>query len=246
MNERKRFYAGLAASIGVHLAVFLTLGALLLFGAPNPAAAVVDVTIYDAGAESAQASGKNGGAFQSPAAPPPPAPDDIAEKPQREKPPDETRAKPVEAQKKTQSAPPVASSLPGESSAGKAAAGEGGNGESAGSNGKGQESAGDRSGAENPADAPSPKVMPVYRSGPNPAYPAADITGTVTVRILVGADGNVESASIASSSGSAAIDNAALSATRRWKFTPAKNSVGAPVRCNVTKTFAFDLRTKTK
>ena len=48
--------------------------------------------------------------------------------------------------------------------------------------------------------------------------------GTVTVKVLVGADGSVERAEIADSSGFDALDNAALDTVRaRWRFVPARH-----------------------
>jgi len=67
-----------------------------------------------------------------------------------------------------------------------------------------------------------------YARNPPPAYPAVarrrGLQGTVTVRVLVGADGSVESADVADSSGSDALDDAALETVRsRWRFVPARH-----------------------
>jgi periplasmic protein TonB len=66
-----------------------------------------------------------------------------------------------------------------------------------------------------------------YARNPPPIYPASARRraqqGTVTVRVLVGADGAVEHAELAESSGFAALDNAALVTVRsRWVFIPAR------------------------
>jgi len=45
--------------------------------------------------------------------------------------------------------------------------------------------------------------------------------GTVTLRVVVGADGLVQSIEIATSSGSPRLDNAARDAVRKWVFKPA-------------------------
>jgi periplasmic protein TonB len=66
-----------------------------------------------------------------------------------------------------------------------------------------------------------------YASNPPPAYPPVarrrEQQGTVTVRVLVGADGSVERAEIADSSGFETLDDAALETVRsRWRFVPAR------------------------
>jgi protein TonB len=67
-----------------------------------------------------------------------------------------------------------------------------------------------------------------YASNPPPTYPALarrrEQQGTVTVRVLVGADGSVERAELAESSGFDALDDAALQTVRsRWRFVPARH-----------------------
>src|SRR5208283_3192433 len=67
-----------------------------------------------------------------------------------------------------------------------------------------------------------------YARNPLPAYPAIARRraqqGTVTVSVLVGADGSVERAEVADSSGFDALDNAALETVRsRWRFVPARH-----------------------
>jgi TonB family protein len=67
---------------------------------------------------------------------------------------------------------------------------------------------------------------PVKIAHIQPLYPrwALDqgVEGEVTVVLIIGADGNVESAAIEQSSGFEDFDLAALEAVRRWKFIPAK------------------------
>ena len=67
-----------------------------------------------------------------------------------------------------------------------------------------------------------------YASNPPPVYPAVarrrEQQGTVTVRVLVGADGAVERAEVAESSGFDSLDDAALETVRsRWRFVPARH-----------------------
>ncbi|WP_424672255.1 energy transducer TonB [Candidatus Binatus sp.] len=67
-----------------------------------------------------------------------------------------------------------------------------------------------------------------YARNPPPAYPVIARRraeqGTVTVSVLVGADGSVERAEVADSSGFDALDDAALETVRsRWRFVPARH-----------------------
>jgi len=89
-----------------------------------------------------------------------------------------------------------------------------------------------------------------YARNPPPAYPAVarrrGLQGTVTVRVLVGADGSIESADVADSSGSDALDDAALETVRsRWRFVPARHDglaveswVLVPIRFALVETSA--------
>ena len=77
-------------------------------------------------------------------------------------------------------------------------------------------------------DDPNSSAHADYARNPAPIYPAAarrrEQQGTVTVKVLVGADGSVERAEIADSSGFDALDDAALDTVRsRWRFVPARH-----------------------
>ena len=61
--------------------------------------------------------------------------------------------------------------------------------------------------------------------------------GVVTIKILVAADGSVESVSVESSSGYRAMDRAAVAAGWRFRFNPGDNGR----RGIWTKTFRFQL-----
>jgi protein TonB len=73
--------------------------------------------------------------------------------------------------------------------------------------------------------APRP-VPPAYRYAPPPRYPIAarerGLQGVVVLSVLVRSDGRVDAARVASSSGAAALDEAALAAVRTWVFAPAR------------------------
>jgi protein TonB len=87
-------------------------------------------------------------------------------------------------------------------------------------------------------------VSASFLGGPDPEYPSAlqnhGIQGSVRVRMIVGKDGTVESASVISGSGYGQMDQAALDAAYGYQFEPAYKE-GYPVRCYATKTFTFRL-----
>ena len=77
-------------------------------------------------------------------------------------------------------------------------------------------------------DDPNSVAHADYARNPPPVYPTAarrrEQQGTVTVRVLIGADGSVERAEVAESSGFDSLDDAALDTVRsRWRFVPARH-----------------------
>lgn len=91
----------------------------------------------------------------------------------------------------------------------------------------------------------SPAVPPRIIKSYQPPYPSAErnagVEGTVSIRLLIGTDGNVEDVTVTSSSGNANLDNAAVAACRKWRFTAAKNSSGLPVRCYASIPIIFKI-----
>lgn len=89
----------------------------------------------------------------------------------------------------------------------------------------------------------NPKVPPRVASTAAPVYPQAlrdaGIGGRVVVRGVVGIDGRVESAEVVRSSGNSTLDNNALSAFYKWRFSVAKNDAGQKVRCYFVQGFPF-------
>jgi len=85
--------------------------------------------------------------------------------------------------------------------------------------------------------------------GPDPIYPkgALDrgLEGTVTVTVTVGTKGEVQAATVTSSSGEPTLDQAAVRAVKRWTFTPAMEK-GKPAGGTVKVTFAFVGRAVTR
>ena len=99
-----------------------------------------------------------------------------------------------------------------------------------------------------PGIARNPKVPPRVASTAAPVYPQAlrdaGIGGRVVVRGVIGIDGRVESAVVVRSSGNSTLDNNALSAFYKWRFSAAKNDVGQKVRCYFVQGFPFVIEYK--
>jgi TonB family protein len=70
------------------------------------------------------------------------------------------------------------------------------------------------------------EAKPDYLSNPAPVYPRLarqqGWEGVVMLRVLVRADGTVEDIEVEASAGHQILDDAAVSAVRRWKFLPAR------------------------
>lgn len=80
----------------------------------------------------------------------------------------------------------------------------------------------------------------------DPVYPAAarkeGIAGTVQLKVLIDVNGKAVDALVVGSSGSGALDQSALNAIYKWRFSPAKNAKGNKVRCYVNIPVTFKLR----
>lgn len=99
-----------------------------------------------------------------------------------------------------------------------------------------------------PGIARNPKVPPRVAATAAPVYPQAlrdaGIGGRVAVRGVIGIDGRVESAEVVRSSGNSTLDNNALSAFYKWRFSAAKNDAGQKVRCYFVQGFPFVIEYK--
>jgi periplasmic protein TonB len=91
--------------------------------------------------------------------------------------------------------------------------------------------------------APGDTAVPAPGQTP-PRYPAAamrrGVTGTVLVRVEVGADGLPTDVQVAQRSGSRELDRAAVDAVRDWRFMPGQRD-GQPVASVVTIPIDFSL-----
>lgn len=242
-DEKKRFGKGFAVALAVHLVIAAGLG---IFGYRfvHTPPEILEVTL---------AGGGGGGG------------DAAEESEQEEQPKEESlvqsledivdqRLKPQPEKKKVVKKPPKntkPSTQPAVNNDAGAGTGEGaGNGSGKGSG----EGSGNGSGVGNGNGEGSgsgegrgvPVIPPRILREVEPRYPASarnsGTTGAVRVRILVGADGNVESASVVGSSGNSEMDTNAVEAVYKWRFSPAKDKYGQNARCYVTRSINFNLR----
>ena len=136
-------------------------------------------------------------------------------------------------------------SLSGEGSGSGSGSGEGdatglGDGEGEGS---GQ---GPGDGAGSGSQGGVPVTPPSVVSYVEPDYPGRAMldgtSGVVQVRITVNASGGVDAVSVSGSSGSAALDRAAVEAVYRWTFSPALDTHGQPMACTIYLPVNFKIR----
>lgn len=96
-----------------------------------------------------------------------------------------------------------------------------------------------------PAVEMAPGSAPVALETPAPRYPAAALrrgeSGEVLLRIDVDAEGRVADVGVVHGSGSRALDRAAISAVRGWRFLPGQRD-GRPVPGVVNVPITFDSR----
>jgi len=89
------------------------------------------------------------------------------------------------------------------------------------------------------------KAIPRYESNPLPHYPRLARQnrweGTVRLRAMVTAGGDVKELTLERSSGHALLDRSALEGVLHWRFIPATRG-GAPVACEVSIPVAFRLQ----
>ncbi len=92
--------------------------------------------------------------------------------------------------------------------------------------------------------APHEMAEPEYLSNASPIYPRAArlarIEGVSVLAVEVSIEGLVENLSILTTSGSPILDNAALTAVKRWRFRPAMVD-GMPIESSVTVPVRFTL-----
>ena len=236
MEEKRGTYTALSLSLALHVILLLAAGALGLFSiaVPQTGDTPVEVTLYDAGSPAAAAAGD---------AAPAPAVSAVSDVVIVDKTlPPET---PQETPEQT-SNPQTSAAAPSKPSDGTqtGTTGSSGGGDTARTGTKGGTSG--TSGGEDAAPAappapPAERVEASLRAEATPEYPQEliedDVEGSVTVKILVAADGSVESVKLVTSSGYSAMDRAAIAAGYRFQFNPGDNGRRGVWK----KTFRFQL-----
>lgn len=121
--------------------------------------------------------------------------------------------------------------------------GEGSGSGSGSGEGSGQ-GPGDGAGSGSQSSVPVTPPSIVYYVEPD--YPGRAMldgtSGIVQVRITVNASGGVDAVSVSGSSGSAALDRAAVDAVYRWIFSPALDTHGQPMACTIYLPVNFKIR----
>ena len=220
MEEKRGTYTALSLSLALHVILLLAAGALGLFSiaAPQDAGTPVEVTLYDAGPAAADAGDTAPAAGVS-------AVSDVVIV-DKTLPTETTQETPTQtnptAALRTDGTAASGSSAPTGSSNGKGDAAGTTNGSAAGTAGGGE-----TNGTSAPPAPPAERVAASLRAEAKPEYPPEliedDIEGSVSVKILVAADGSVESVQLTSSSGYTAMDRAAIAAGYRFQFNPGDN-----------------------
>ena len=147
---------------------------------------------------------------------------------------------------------------PGDTTAGNTAAGDGpGDTEGPGNNpdaapGLGTDANGNPHGGDPNGDQhsegrrPATKARLISQPDVNSYYPQdlrqKNITGTVTVHVVIAADGTVSSASVSGSSGYAAMDAAAVQIAYQCQYEPARNEQGEAVAAERNLSIPFVLQ----
>ena len=245
-KARQRF--GFCGSLIIHFILFVALALSCVFAMQPPAADADTVVFFDAG------GGGGGGGDEAVAD----AADD-GEEQVEEVVEEETITLPDGKVEHKQVVKHVVKHVPagakkgsGSGSGGGHGTGNGsGTGAGSGSGSGGGHGAGHGTGVGDgvgPGIARNPKVPPRVASTAAPYYPPAlrdaGIGGRVVVRGVVGIDGHVESAVVVRSSGNSTLDNNALSAFYKWRFSAAKNDAGQKVRCYFVQGFPFVIEYK--
>ena len=224
MEEKRGTYTALSLSLALHVILLLAAGALGLFSiaVPQTGDTPVEVTLYDAGSPAAAAAGD---------AAPAPAVSAVSDVVIVDKtlPPETPQETPEQTSNPQTSA--AAPSKPADGTqTGTAGNGSSGGGDTAGTGTKGGTSGTSGGGDAAPAAPPAPpaeRVAASLRAEATPEYPQEliedDVEGSVTVKILVAADGSVESVRLVTSSGYSAMDRAAIAAGYRFQFNPGDN-----------------------
>lgn len=240
LQAKARHRFGFCSSLIIHFILFVALAFSGVFAMQPPAADADNVVFFDAG------GGGGGGGDEAVAD----AADD-GEEQVEEVVEEETITLPDGKIEHKQVVKHVVKHVPAGAKKGSGTGSGSGIGAGSGSGSGGGHGAGHGSGigdGAGPGIARNPKVPSRVTSTAAPVYPQAlrdaGIGGRVVVRGVIGTDGRVESAEVVRSSGNSTLDNNALSAFYKWRFSAAKNDAGQKVRCYFVQGFPFVIEYK--
>lgn len=245
MSKLKRQRCGLAGSLLLHLVVVLVLAVTGILHSGTRWSDVTEITFMGGGGGGAEAASVNSAmsaAAAAPAVQETEVADGIAEQVQEV----QQVTAPVRSTAVTKSAVSSSAATAASSNTG-TGNGRGGSGTGYGKgSGSGSGSGeGEGSGSGNGIYS-NPAVPPKIVRAVSPVYPETqrltDVKGVVYLQLLIGSDGRVEQVTVLESSGSVALDNAAVKACRQWRFKAAKNAAGQAVRCYWNIPVRFDLK----
>ncbi len=241
-DKGRRFSKGVAIALAVHLVVAALLGVFGYRFTQRPPQ-ILEVTLGGGGG-----GGGKGSESERQTSPPAQQPkqqmakpkaDDIVDQKQKPQPRREEQPQPKQRERAT------SEHAQSNVKSGEAGAAGSGSGSGAGSGSGSGAGSGSGSGAGQGSGAVVPVTPPYLVASTDPRYPPAarnrEIEGTVYVKMLVNDGGSVESAFVARSSGNDALDGAAVEAVYNWRFSPAKDTLGSPVRCYITMPVNFVL-----
>jgi len=217
MPARRRFGIATATSVGIHAVIVLLIGIFSL-GAARPQELLIPIELTLSASAAAPSVG-GGGQPEAPAR-------EVATPPTSTKP--ETRP-PSSAGARKQPSPAAPKVLTAPT--GKEPAGQMGTGSA-------------KEGAGGAEEAPAgPTHGPGRLGGPIPVYPKdaldQDLSGKVSLSVVVAADGSVKSVEVAAGSGHRLLDEAAVRAVKQgWTFSPGMKN-GQPEPGRVVVTFVF-------
>ncbi len=242
-DNRKRFKRGIAAAVGIHFLAAIFIGVLGIKYIEEVPEEILEVSIGggDGGASEVIETTAETSFFQSI--------EDLIDNKVRVK--EQEKPKPKTEQKQTLSQPGSSSVPPSDASGddngeGKAEGDGAGSGSGSGEDGGNGRGSGNGSGDGEGSGADAPVKPPRVTKMVSPNYPRdarrQGIEGRTRVKMLVNAEGRVESALVVGSSGNASLDQSALEAVYKWRFSPAKNKQGKDVQCYITLPVDFVLK----
>ena len=248
MNSGQRSRIGLIGSIVTHICILLLVSFVGLFNFSHPPADnIVEVSLFGGGG----GGGGNDADIEDNTGADEATTDEDIQEEETPQPDaiwqnDENKPKPVEKKKAAVKKAVKKGSGTGQGSGHGSGTGPGTGSGSGGGNGSGHgtgNGSGTGSGSGDGSGNASIAYMPRIVRKVDPTYPAAErnagITGSGVVRLLVNTNGTVDEVTLVSSSGNANLDQAAINAAYKWRFTSAIGTNGQKVRCYQRLPFTF-------